>query len=561
MNKVLHWLYGLSVKTKLSITIFLVVTFFGILVLSINAYIHKVQANKTIINMIDFNIKSNENFIIKALLANDSWTIYRYLRSLTYNGLIKDIGFVNSEGIVIAHTDTSHYRIGDHFHVNKNSDFYRIVLQDESIALGFFVIHINKNYVEQLFALPWFFHLMLFVLAAIFSIILGLMITNRITQRLRVLESNVQALTNKDWQKIKIPQWREQDEITALVENVAKLIKKIQALLAHEEELKEFYHKILETLDMFVVIMDEKREIIYYNNHLLQNWALHKDKKVFIDELNEKLSECISHNESELPCTSSVHQQNKNKTILIKSRKIGEYAVITFEDVTKMQQAEKHLGITRSLSLLGEFSAQFTHEIKNLLQPIKLLLGDVNRCDKDDLQFIAKMITKIDAEILQYLKLGSPAELSISTTVDCKSAIEKSLFVLAMRFEEKSLHIEKNIQEDATVFLPKNNFESLLLDLLSNAIEASYFEGDILIDAHLDMQNLTCIRIEDHGSGIAPELQEKIFDPFFTTKERGNGFGLFNVYKTVYQYGGFIELKSEPGFTRFNVYLPTQETK
>jgi signal transduction histidine kinase len=67
------------------------------------------------------------------------------------------------------------------------------------------------------------------------------------------------------------------------------------------------------------------------------------------------------------------------------------------------------------------------------------------------------------------------------------------------------------------------------------------------------------VSILDHGSGIPPEALGRIFEPFFTTKPQGSGtgLGLEIVYRIVTQkFGGTIDVKSEPGNTRFVVRLP-----
>jgi two-component system NtrC family sensor kinase len=69
----------------------------------------------------------------------------------------------------------------------------------------------------------------------------------------------------------------------------------------------------------------------------------------------------------------------------------------------------------------------------------------------------------------------------------------------------------------------------------------------------------SCITVEDHGSGIAPEHRAHLFEPFFTTKDvgEGTGLGLAVAYGIVGEHGGWIEVDSEPGTgSRFSVFLP-----
>jgi histidine kinase len=57
------------------------------------------------------------------------------------------------------------------------------------------------------------------------------------------------------------------------------------------------------------------------------------------------------------------------------------------------------------------------------------------------------------------------------------------------------------------------------------------------------------IEVVDEGIGIPPENLTRIFEPFFTTKppNRGTGIGLAVCKHIVEQFGGTIEIQSQPG--------------
>ena len=66
------------------------------------------------------------------------------------------------------------------------------------------------------------------------------------------------------------------------------------------------------------------------------------------------------------------------------------------------------------------------------------------------------------------------------------------------------------------------------------------------------------VTVSDTGSGIAAEIKEKIFEAFFTTKPvgEGSGLGLHISQKIIDKHDGTITLASQPGHTRFTIWLP-----
>ena len=65
-----------------------------------------------------------------------------------------------------------------------------------------------------------------------------------------------------------------------------------------------------------------------------------------------------------------------------------------------------------------------------------------------------------------------------------------------------------------------------------------------------------CAEVEDNGPGIPDELRETIFYPLVTGHSTGTGIGLTIAQDLVSQNGGLIEFQSNPGSTKFQMFLP-----
>ena len=103
--------------------------------------------------------------------------------------------------------------------------------------------------------------------------------------------------------------------------------------------------------------------------------------------------------------------------------------------------------------------------------------------------------------------------------------------------------------DELTVLADRNNLETLLLILLSNALDAVTENGSITVTLTMIANERVQIIIGDNGKGISEEDQKRVFEPFFTTKPigKGTGLGLAIAKNITTEYGGEIRLDSTPG--------------
>ncbi|MEM9254192.1 MAG: nitrogen regulation protein NR(II) [Pseudomonadota bacterium] len=72
---------------------------------------------------------------------------------------------------------------------------------------------------------------------------------------------------------------------------------------------------------------------------------------------------------------------------------------------------------------------------------------------------------------------------------------------------------------------------------------------------------LVCqVDIIDNGPGVPDDIQHAIFAPMVTGRAAGTGLGLSIAQSIVHRHGGTLHCESEPGNTRFTLYLPMEFT-
>lgn len=101
--------------------------------------------------------------------------------------------------------------------------------------------------------------------------------------------------------------------------------------------------------------------------------------------------------------------------------------------------------------------------------------------------------------------------------------------------------------DDITVSIDPDLIELVLINLVKNAIEASFNnENPVVSVIGLGNESGATISISDNGDGIIPEAIGKIFIPFFSTKKTGSGIGLSLSRQIMQLHQGTLTVKSTP---------------
>lgn len=235
---------------------------------------------------------------------------------------------------------------------------------------------------------------------------------------------------------------------------------------------------------------------------------------------------------------------------------------VTLRDETVREELREETVRLERLASLGKLAAGISHEIRNPLTGISLLLDDLH--DRAQLgEKDREMLTKAMAEIERMERLIS-ALLTFATPPRSRFApgdpgeAAEDLVMLMQRPCQRqgvSLNLERNPLP--TCLIDAEKIRQALLNLLKNALEALPLGGSITVTLKQDEQGDILIMFTDSGHGIPSQDLPLIFEPFFTRKGAGTGLGLSITRQIIEEHGGSINVSSESGLgTTFLIRLP-----
>jgi two-component system NtrC family sensor kinase len=123
-----------------------------------------------------------------------------------------------------------------------------------------------------------------------------------------------------------------------------------------------------------------------------------------------------------------------------------------------------------------------------------------------------------------------------------------SFFLPVIRSRSATLRVDAAAGRGLSIFADRNQMETVLLILLSNALDAVEPGGKIELVCSRLAPDRALIEVADDGVGISRANLEHVFEPFFTTKDpgKGTGLGLAIARNVLVEHGGAIAITSAP---------------
>lgn len=243
-------------------------------------------------------------------------------------------------------------------------------------------------------------------------------------------------------------------------------------------------------------------------------------------------------------------------------------------EIEERKKAEQTLRDTQAeliqaakLAGLGQMSAGISHELNQPLTAIRNYSKNAQRMlERQQIESVGSNLVEIDeltthmASIISQLRGFSRKSSGEQSLVSIRQSVDQAISLFQAEIESRQIEIEVRIDAEVTVTTDPLLINQVLVNLLSNAIQAMSDSKLRRIDISASIVEMeVCIRLRDTGPGIAADVIENIFDPFFTTKEvgLGLGLGLSISYRIMDSLGGRIEVANNAtGGACFELYLP-----
>jgi two-component system NtrC family sensor kinase len=250
----------------------------------------------------------------------------------------------------------------------------------------------------------------------------------------------------------------------------------------------------------------------------------------------------------------------------IAHRSLEQSLELLQEKQDQLVEKQDQLVEAGKLASLGVLTAGVAHELTNPLNNISMVAQTFielykGLSDQDRIRFmetVEKETERTKKIINNLLSFSKPKE------ADQKESDINVIIMNALDFVKNMIHVSNietklNLDEGLPhVFIDEAQIVQVLINLLTNAVQAMEPGGVLTISTRPDREDHVEITVNDTGKGISPEHLTHIFDPFFSTKGvEGTGLGLSVSYGIIKTHKGNISVESKVGEgTEFTIELP-----
>lgn len=234
----------------------------------------------------------------------------------------------------------------------------------------------------------------------------------------------------------------------------------------------------------------------------------------------------------------------------IEQRKVVEQKLL------ESQKELQNLNATKD-----KFFSIIAHDLKNPISAFKGITDLLNKSFDDfsddelkefidDISVSSKQLFKLLDNLLMWSRTQTGKMKIIFDNIDLYSIVESNISLMNLNAEDKKIELINNIPFDTFVYGDYNMLQTVVRNLISNAIKFTNTGGTVTINS-FDNEDHLLVSVTDNGVGMSNEIIEKLFridtqiTVVGTKNEKGTGLGLILCKEFIEKNNGKIWVESE----------------
>jgi len=268
-----------------------------------------------------------------------------------------------------------------------------------------------------------------------------------------------------------------------------------------------------------------------------------------------------------------------------------EEIIVFGNDLTDRKRAEvaqadlqRRLLHSQKMEALGLLAGGVAHDLNNILSGIvtypEVLLQQADldprlRRAIESLKLSGERAAAVVGDLLTVARgfSGQPSRFSLNLVVGEYLESPEHRRLMA---QHSHCVVESRLADDLPPIAgSRAHVVKALMNLVLNGLEAAVESGRRgIVEIVTELRRLhepvkgyqeippgeyALLGVRDNGAGIAPADRERIFEPFYSRKvmgRSGTGLGLTVLWNTMQDHQGFVDLRTGPEGTAFDLYFP-----
>ncbi|MFN8672227.1 MAG: hybrid sensor histidine kinase/response regulator [Candidatus Sericytochromatia bacterium] len=266
------------------------------------------------------------------------------------------------------------------------------------------------------------------------------------------------------------------------------------------------------------------------------------------------------------------------KDDIVKGFEVGgvDYVTKPFNNMELKMRIKTHIELSQSKNSLitlnkklekandtkDKFFSIIAHDLRgpigSMNQYLELIMEDIDQNNTlfDDLKTL-KDLSKNSYELLETLLLWASSQKGTidynPQLNDLYSLVQNNVDLFKQVADKKQISLKNELTEETKAFFDYNMINTVVRNLINNAIKYTNLNGNIIVSANQNAKNIEII-VSDDGVGMAQNTADGIFkidvkkySKQGTSGETGSGLGLVLCKEFIDKHNGTISVESELG--------------